>query len=258
MSIASERINKIAKLINAKTYLEIGVAEGHTFHDVQIEHKTAVDPNFLFDISAYSHLKRQFYYNMKSDDFFDEIGREISGSLRDRDFTWDVVYIDGLHVYQQTMADFVNSFKYTTDRTIWIFDDTVPSDPWAAIPNMDQCYFFRQMAGVAGWDWQGDVYKCVFEIHDFFNEFSYATVIGNGNPQTIVWKVKDSQQRPRIFRDASEVGKLDYFNMLPRCAALHPMSEEASLAAIGTEVNIPMREGSSFLPFLVKPLTLLK
>lgn len=167
---------------------------------------------------------------------------------------WDIVYIDGMHTYEQAMADFVNSFRYTHERTIWIFDDTVPTDPWSTIPNQSLCYYFRDLAGITGVDWQGDVFKCIFEIHDFFPDFSYATVIGNGNPQTIVWKMDKKCQRPRIFRDKAEIIKLDYFTMLHRCAALHPMPEDKALCAVGSEVNIPLRNSGHFIPSLVKPL----
>lgn len=254
MSIASERINKLAALNQARTYLEIGVAEGNTFHGVNINHKTAVDPEFLFDVSQYANQPGQYYYNKKSDDFFQEVGREISESARDDNFTWDIVYIDGLHTYEQAMADFINSFRYTNDRTIWIFDDTVPTDPWSTIPNMPLCYYFRKLAGIACGDWQGDVFKCIFDIHDFYPDFSYATVINAGNPQTIVWKMGKTCQRSRMFREQMEVKNLDYFTMLVRCAALHPMTEEKMFSVIGTEVNIPLRESGNFIPLLVKPL----
>ncbi len=40
VSVSSTRINRLAGLIDAKTYLEIGVAEGDTFHNAGIGHKT--------------------------------------------------------------------------------------------------------------------------------------------------------------------------------------------------------------------------
>lgn len=254
MSTASELINKLAALYNAKTYLEIGVADGATFHSVNIEHKTAVDPKFAFDVEKYSNQPGRFYYNLKSDDFFREVEREISESSRDGDFTWDIIYIDGLHTYEQAMRDFVNSLRYTRERTILIFDDTVPSNPWAAIPNLAICAYFRDLAGVVDGSWQGDVFKCVFELRDFWPDFSYATVIGAGNPRTVVWKMAKKCDRPRMFGDKAEIANLDYFTMLERCAALCPMPEEKLFSVIGTEVNTPLRESGALIPSLVKPL----
>ncbi len=56
MPIASDRINRLAAINGAQRYLEIGVAEGYTFMDVKIAHKTGIDPNFLFDYTKYSDL----------------------------------------------------------------------------------------------------------------------------------------------------------------------------------------------------------
>jgi hypothetical protein len=44
------RINRLAKLIDAQSYLEIGVASGETFFRVDCPRKVAVDPRFQFDV----------------------------------------------------------------------------------------------------------------------------------------------------------------------------------------------------------------
>lgn len=253
MSTASDRINRLATLNNAGRYLEIGVAEGFTFHNVNVRHKTAVDPEFLFDTGRHSHKPGHYYFPMTSDSFFADMER-IRADVYGEDVAWDIIYIDGLHRYEQAMKDFTNSLDFAHGNTIWIFDDTVPSDPWSAIPDMQFSYLLRQMAGLAGRDWHGDVFKCVFALHDFFPEFSYATVTGMGNPQTVVWHTGETARRPRIFRDIADIGRMGYFDMLGRCAALNPMPEGDMLSFVGKKFDSPRRDGSAFLPLLVRPV----
>lgn len=69
MPIASDRINRLAAINGAQRYLEIGVAEGYTFMDVKIAHKTGIDPNFLFDYTKYSDLPGHHFFKTTSDDF---------------------------------------------------------------------------------------------------------------------------------------------------------------------------------------------
>ena len=73
MPIASDRINRLAAINGAQRYLEIGVAEGYTFMDVKIAHKTGIDPNFLFDYTKYSDLPGHHFFKTTSDDFFENL-----------------------------------------------------------------------------------------------------------------------------------------------------------------------------------------
>jgi hypothetical protein len=43
-----ERLNALAKITSASTYLEIGVAKGATFTRVTVPYKVGVDPKFQF------------------------------------------------------------------------------------------------------------------------------------------------------------------------------------------------------------------
>lgn len=254
MSRSSKTINRLAALNHAEKYLEIGVAEGNTFHNVEIGNKTAVDPNFLFDTGQYSSYPDQYYFNMTSDAFFEQLENNTEVVYGNAGFTWDIIFIDGLHVYEQAMRDFKNTLKYSHKNTIWIFDDTVPSDPWAAIPNMSKCFLFRELAGVSGKDWQGDVFKCVFTLHDSFPMFSYATMIGSGNPQTVVWRTDSDADRPQVFKDADAIKHLGYFDMLEKCFLLNPMNEYETLAFVGKQFHNRECNINKFLPGLIRPV----
>jgi hypothetical protein len=57
----------------------------------------------------------------------------------------------------------------------------------------------------------GDVYKCVFAIHDFYPQFNYATFEGHG--QTVIWKETRDNFSP-TFDDLSKISRLSYKDFL--------------------------------------------
>lgn len=171
----SERINTISRLVNAKRYLEIGVCRGDTFFEVETEYKVGVDPCFQFNFKAKENKNTRFY-QVPSDDFFRLSRRE----------KFDVIYLDGLHTFEQTLRDFINSLEFSHEKSIWLIDDTRPNDNFAALPDEDRCFRLRRLLGNGDWAWMGDVYKIVYFIRNVMNFYNYRTFSGHG--QTVVWK----------------------------------------------------------------------
>jgi hypothetical protein len=173
-NMRSGRINAIARLANAKKYLEIGVNKGETFFEVDIDYKVAVDPNFLFDFNSKETEKARFH-PITSDEFFRQ-NRE----------TFDIIYLDGLHTFDQTLRDFMSSLAFAHDRTIWLLDDTMPNDNFSALSDQERCYRLCRQLGNGDWAWMGDVFKTVYFIRNAMKFYNYRTFTGHG--QTVVWK----------------------------------------------------------------------
>jgi|GEM_PF-1322380 len=231
MNIRADRINRIIRKTGAKRYLEIGVCEGSTFFAVDIPVKVAVDPCFRFD-PAEHEAEGTYFFPLPSDEFFAvfESG-PAAEQLRDGGAVplFDVIYIDGLHTFEQAYRDFINSCRYAHEKTVWIFDDTVPNDPYSALPDMDICAKYRAMAGVASESWHGDVYKAVVALHDRHKDVFYRTLL-DGNPQTIAWRAAGATStRADICRSFEDIEALGYFDMVERAAGLH----------IGGEADLP-------------------
>jgi hypothetical protein len=152
------RINRLAKIQNAQQYLEIGVAGGNTFHSVQIQRKHAVDPKFRFDTS---HLATEDvrYFEIPSDQYFSQ---HVPHGMK-----FDIVLLDGLHTFEQTFRDFCASTSHAHPDTIWIIDDVFPSDIFSALRSQKEAIRHRREHGLKGRLWHGDVFKCIFAIHDF-------------------------------------------------------------------------------------------
>ena len=46
--------------------------------------------------------------------------------------------MDGLHTFSQTLRDFLASQAMAHNKTVWLIDDTFPSDPVAAEPDLQR------------------------------------------------------------------------------------------------------------------------
>ncbi len=130
-----KRVELIQYLINRynfKSYLEIGTAECRTFNTVKCERKVGVDP---LNISASKGNIRLIA--LPSDAFF-------FCNIE----TFDVVFIDGLHLYEQVIRDIVNSWKCLNLNGFIVCHDMKPLE--------NTCGRKPASPGSA---WNGDVYK---------------------------------------------------------------------------------------------------
>jgi hypothetical protein len=170
-------IRKITNEIKAKTYLEIGIREGECFLRIGVRNKIAVDPEIL--ISSRKRRKYIFrdhrnifnrYLKMTSDEFF----RSAKKYLGDKKL--DVVFIDGLHTYEQSLRDAENSLAILNDNGVIIMHDCNPKSEAAAHPALSTTAGEHQnSSGFAG-EWNGDVWKTVVHLRSLNNEISVIVI----------------------------------------------------------------------------------
>ena len=99
-------INYLAKKINAKKYLEIGIDQRATFDNVDIPFKVGVDP----------YVESPGIIQQTSDDFF------MSNNEK-----FDLIFIDGLHHVDQVYRDIINSLACLNPDGIIICHDMLPT-----------------------------------------------------------------------------------------------------------------------------------
>ncbi len=257
MGYAANLINKLAKKFSLKKYLEIGVRDGETFLNVSMPYKVAVDPLFKFDVSKYSDDSSAFFTET-SDVFFEKlndriVNKELFESYNERNF--DIIYIDGLHTFDQSYKDFRNSIKFINKNSIIIMDDTLPRDPYSSIPNFEKSLFYRKMANVGDDPWHGDVFKTIFAIHDYHKLFSYTTNITTGYAKTIIWQTKKESSRKKIFPSLRNILSLSYFDMLDLASVLVPLEEEKAIEMIYKEIGRSIYYKSVDYSKIIFPLT---
>ena len=126
-------------------YLEIGCDQDQLFSKVRIKNKTGVDP-----VSGGNIRKT-------SDEFF-----------RENKNKFDIIFIDGLHTYNQVKKDILNSINCLKDEGIVLVHDCMPDSlSKQAVPR------YRM-------SWNGDVWKAIVDLRQ--NEYleTYTCKIDQG------------------------------------------------------------------------------
>ncbi|MDO9494486.1 MAG: class I SAM-dependent methyltransferase [Nocardioides sp.] len=184
-------LSRLTSLYPQARYLEIGVCEGATFDRVPAARKVAVDPEFRFDHVA---MQRDHpgteYHQVTSDDYF--------ASAVGEDEQFDVIYLDGLHVYEQTLRDLMNALDHLQPHGVIVIDDTRPPTYLASLPDRDNFFTVRSWLKSTDQRWMGDVFKLVYFIDTFCPGLSFST-IANNHGQTVVWRKRRAEVTPRTL-----------------------------------------------------------
>lgn len=186
-----EVVQSCLDLFEDPHYLEIGVCEAKTFAPLRAGRKVAVDPAFregaLDLIAAQPNAEA---HELTSDAYF-------GGPGRGRRF--DVIYLDGLHTFEQTLRDLLNAVVVLNDKGIVVVDDVYPDSYHASLRDRRQSTKLRQALGLGGGAWMGDVYRLTFFVDSFLQQFSYRMVSDN-HGQLVVWRAP----RPHVTDRSAE------------------------------------------------------
>ena len=149
-------INKIIKKKKFESYLEIGCQSDVNFSKIIIKNKIGVDPQ-----SGGTH-------RMTSDDFF-----------KQNKSTFDLIFIDGLHVYEQVLKDIENSLKVLKDNGVILIHDCLPAKIWhQTIPQTHS-------------SWNGDVWKSIVKSRTRIDIDTYTIEADQGLGLILKRKNKD-------------------------------------------------------------------
>ena len=167
-------IEYLIKKNNYKNYLEIGCDKNQLFSKVNINNKIGVDP-----VSGGNVRKT-------SDDFFKE-----------NNSSFDIVFIDGLHTYEQVKKDILNCVNCLLDEGIILVHDCMPDSLGKqAVPRYKM-------------QWNGDVWKAIVDLRQQENLEIYTCEIDQGI--AVISKKKNTS----ILKLDKPINKLkfkDYFN----------------------------------------------
>ena len=142
------RIEIIQSIINKneyQNYLEIGCDKNENFSKIKIKNKVGVDP------------LQGGTLRMTSDEYFKK--------SKDK---FDLIFLDGLHTYEQTIKDINNAVNFINDNGLIIIHDCLPRKIWNQI--------VPRMYG----HWNGDVWKAIVETRTLKNIDTYTCVADHG------------------------------------------------------------------------------
>jgi SAM-dependent methyltransferase len=159
-------INHLVKKYNKKRYLEIGVESGSCLLNIKARHKTGVDPRIIITKELIKQLRWKncnFFLKLKhqtSNDFFASNKKK-----------FDIVLIDGLHTYRQSLSDVENAIRFLKPDGIIVMHDCKPvSESAAQFANSHQEAIIKGIVPPNG-EWNGDVYKTILHIRSkYYNQ----------------------------------------------------------------------------------------
>tara|TARA_A100001234_G_C12614908_1_gene381182 strand:+ start:52 stop:729 length:678 start_codon:yes stop_codon:yes gene_type:complete len=167
-------INYLIEKYHYEDYLEIGCDKNQLFSRVNIKNKIGVDPHSGGNIRK------------TSDEFF-----------LTNDKAFDLVFIDGLHNYQQVKKDIINSLNCLKNNGVVLIHDCLPdSMSKQAVPR------YRMQ-------WNGDVWKAIVDSRRNPDLETFTCEIDQGIG--IIKKNKNSS----LLKLINETNKLkfeDYYN----------------------------------------------
>lgn len=196
-------VQGVLDLFDSPHYLEIGVNKGMTFNALNAQSKVAVDPKFLFDVEAVrAKVPGTSFHETTSDDYF--------GRIADPQTAFDVIYLDGLHTSEQTVRDLMNAFCFLKPDGVIVIDDVFPSSYVASLPDRNDTRVIRKATSDPLGAWMGDVYRLVFFVETFCQQFDYGTV-NNNHGQLIMWRSPRRDVPERTLKDVAEKEYKDLF-----------------------------------------------
>lgn len=173
-------VNRLLSMYEEPRYLEVGVWRATTFAKVRAARKVAVDPVFQFDVPALAADEpHSSFHEVTSDAYFADTAA--SGEQ------FDVIFLDGLHTFEQTLRDLMNAQTRLQPRGVIVVDDTTPTSYAASLPTLDHFREVRTFVGSEDKRWMGDVYRLVWFVETFCPHLSFGT-IGNNHGQTVLWR----------------------------------------------------------------------
>lgn len=145
----AELINQIIRLVNGTKYLEIGVntpkQPGYSRDSIVADLVHGVDPN----------TDTEAEFQMTSDEFFSNHCTE----------TYDVIFVDGLHLFEQAYKDIVNALAALSERGVVIVHDTRPTSRQTS----------TRSQGTSG-KWHGDVWRAILFLRLTHPDLAVLTV----------------------------------------------------------------------------------
>ena len=167
-------IQKIIDLKKFENYLEIGCDQDENFSQIKIKNKTGIDP------------KSGGTLRMTSDNFF-----------KNNLSKFDVIFLDGLHTYEQTIKDIKNSINAINQDGIILVHDCLPKKIWNQI--------VPRLYG----HWNGDVWKAIVEARTYEDVDTYTCIADHG--LGIIFKRKNTNILKIKNNDFKKLKYAEYF-----------------------------------------------
>lgn len=149
-------LSQVHQRLQPRAYLEIGVRYGDSLALSRCP-SVGIDPAFSVKAELNAPVS---LFRTSSDEYFSRKDplQPTGGE------PFDLAFIDGLHIFEFALRDFINAERYATGRGMIIFDDVLPR-------TVDEAARLRHTTA-----WTGDVYSVLGVIAKYRPELSVITI----------------------------------------------------------------------------------
>lgn len=134
-------LDQVHAKLRPETYLEIGVRNG-TSLSFSRARTVAIDPAYHLTAEISCDLR---LFRTSSDEYFSRPDPLAPTGGR----PFDLAFIDGLHIFEFALRDFIHTERHSSAKTLIVFDDVLPR-------NRDEAARVRHTRA-----WTGDVYSII-------------------------------------------------------------------------------------------------
>lgn len=145
-------IDRLEERLAVQRYLEIGSRHGTSLARRSCSY-VAIDPEFAIRGEVFNGAPQQMFFQQTSDEFFG------SGVLEGMGWVPDLAFIDGMHLYEYALRDFMNCERAMTTGGVICLHDVVPFNH--AMTTRDLAYL------ETGKPWTGDVWKVMAILAEY-------------------------------------------------------------------------------------------
>ncbi|WP_445166435.1 class I SAM-dependent methyltransferase [Mycolicibacterium sp. Dal123E01] len=189
---------RIHEHLKPATYVEIGIFQGESFEIVRPETlAVGVDPS--------PRIRKQLSANQRvfaetSDNFFEN--RDVRSELGGKPI--DLAFIDGLHLFEFALRDFINIEKLCSPDSVILIHDVYPIDDTSAARER------------ASWFWSGDIWRLILTLKKYRPDLSVnviaarptgLAIIQNLNPESRVLEERQNEITDEFL--ATDISVLD-------------------------------------------------
>jgi hypothetical protein len=167
-------IQKIIDIKKFKTYLEIGCDNDELFNFIKCEKKIGVDPEKGGNIRS------------TSDNFF-----------KKNNLFFDLIFIDGLHEFDQVCKDIENSLNFLSNNGVIILHDCLPNN------------VYQQIVPRCKRTWNGDVWKAIVKYRTDDNLDIYTCNADSG--LGIIFKRKNKNKLEKKINNYKNLKFREFF-----------------------------------------------
>jgi len=149
-------LSQVHERLQPRNYLEIGIRNGGSLSQARCR-SVAIDPAYSITAELNAPVS---LFRTTSDEYFSRpdplapTGGE----------PFDLSFIDGLHIFEFALRDFINAERHSSGRGMIIFDDMLPR-------SVDEAARVRHTGA-----WTGDVYSMLGVIAKYRPELSVITI----------------------------------------------------------------------------------